>query len=69
MTRNVVVACKYYFGCKIVDQVKASAPHIWGRNRNTGPIHWLNGKRLNMPFAEAMIWHEPTNHFSDCYFV
>ena len=21
-----------------------------------------------MPFAVNMVWHEPTNHFNDCYF-
>ena len=28
----------------------------------------MNGKCKNMSFAVLIMWHEPTNRFSDCYF-
>ncbi|UYV84064.1 hypothetical protein LAZ67_X001034 [Cordylochernes scorpioides] len=55
------------FGCKVGDQDKTWAPHhcceICAR-RLTG---WIKGER-NMPFAVPMIWREPKDHSSDCYF-
>ena len=29
---------------------------------------WNRGKKVSMPFAIPMIWHEPRNHVDDCYF-
>ena len=29
---------------------------------------WSQGKKVSMPFAIPMIWHEPRNHVDDCYF-
>ncbi|UYV84365.1 hypothetical protein LAZ67_X001944 [Cordylochernes scorpioides] len=56
-----------YFGCKVGEQDKTWAPHhcceICAR-RLTG---WIKGER-HMPFAVPMIWREPKDHSSDCYF-
>ena len=56
-----------YFGCKVGDQDKHWAPHficITCVRRITG---WSKGDR-HMNFAVPMIWREPTNHSTDCYF-
>ncbi|UYV69584.1 hypothetical protein LAZ67_6004025 [Cordylochernes scorpioides] len=56
-----------YFGCKVGDQDKTWAPHhcceICAR-RLTG---WIKGER-HIPFVVPMIWREPKDHSSDCYF-
>jgi len=67
-TKSVKVAYKYYFGCKVGDQEKTCAPHICCKNCYVGLTQWINGKRKSMPFAVPMIWREPTNHITDCYF-
>ena len=41
-------------------------PHI--RNCYASLTQWLIGEQKSMPFAVRMVWYEPTNHFSDCYF-
>ena len=68
ITKKVTVANKYYFGCKVREQDKLWAPHICCRNCYASLTQWLNRKCKSMPFAVLMVWHEPTNHFSDCYF-
>ena len=57
-----------YFGCKIGDQDKRWAPHICCNTCATNLRQWLNRKRKSMPFAVPMIWREPTDHTSNCYF-
>ena len=32
------------------------------------PSQWLNGKRRAMLFAVPMVWREPSNHATECYF-
>lgn len=56
-----------YFGCSVGDQDKNWAPHYiccTCVKRLTG---WANGER-NMNFGVPMIWREPKDHSSDCYF-
>jgi len=57
-----------YFGCKIGDQDKSWAPHVCCRKCATNLSQWLNGKIHAMPFAVPMVWREPSNHTTDCYF-
>jgi hypothetical protein len=57
-----------YFGCKNSDQAKSCVPHICCRRCARDLSQWLNGKRNSMPFAIPMVWREPSNHASDCYF-
>ena len=56
------------FGCKIGDQDKYWALHICCRKCATNFSQWLNDKRHTMPFAFPMVWREPSNHTTDCYF-
>jgi hypothetical protein len=57
-----------YFGCKIGDQDKFWGPHICCRKCASNVLQWLNGKRHAMPFIVPMVWREPSNHASYCYF-
>lgn len=57
-----------YFGCKIGDQDKSWAPHICCASCVTSLTSWLNGKSRHMPFAVPMVWREPKDHSTDCYF-
>ena len=52
----------------IADQDKTWTPHIWCRKCATELSQWLNGKRHSMPFAVRMVWREPSNHATGCYF-
>lgn len=57
-----------YFGCKIGDQDKKWAPHQCCKTCSNRLGDWFRGKRICMPFAVPMIWREPQNHVTDCYF-
>jgi hypothetical protein len=58
----------HYFGCKVGNQNKACAPHVCCTVCYSSLTQWLNGKRLKMPFTVPMVWREPKDHHSDCYF-
>jgi len=68
ITAIVKKGCHLYFGCKIGDQDKSWAPHVCCNRCATNLRQWLNRKRKSMPFAVPMIWREPTDHTSNCYF-
>jgi len=68
ISRRLKTAYKHYFGCQLGDQDKTWAPHVCCTVCYSGLTQWLNGKRKKMPFAVPMVWREPTNHHSDCYF-
>ena len=68
LTKSIKIANKHYFSCKICDQDKASAPHICFKICCTGLTRWQNGKRKSMSLAVPMIWREPANYASHCYF-
>jgi hypothetical protein len=57
-----------YFGCKLGDQDKPWAPHVVCQSCEMNLRHWFTGRRKSMPFGIPMIWREPTNHATDCYF-
>lgn len=56
-----------YFGCKLGDQDKSWAPHSCCNSCVTLLTGWLNGSR-HMTFAIPMVWREPKDHSTDCYF-
>ncbi|CAI9616281.1 unnamed protein product [Staurois parvus] len=68
ITGMIKKAYNLYFGCKIGDQDKSWAPHICCNSCGMALEQWLNGKKASMPFAVPMIWREPTDHLSNCYF-
>ena len=68
MTSLVGKAYELYFQCKIGDQDKAWAPHYSCARCAVGLRSWLKGSRKSMPFAVPMVWREPIDHVTDCYF-
>lgn len=68
ITTVIKKAYNLYFGCKIGDQDKNWAPHICCNSCGSRLVQWLNGNKPSMPFAVPMIWREPTDHVSNCYF-
>ena len=58
----------HYFGCKVGDQDKSWAPQYCCDTCVTNLHQWLNKKRTSMPFAIPVVWREPTDHSSNCYF-
>ena len=68
LTAVVKKAYHLYFQCKVGDQDKMWAPHICCESCSRSLRAWLNGSRKAMPFAIPMVWREPRDHVSDCYF-
>ncbi|GBM94668.1 hypothetical protein AVEN_219209-1, partial [Araneus ventricosus] len=56
-----------YFGCIISDQDKSWAPHIACKSCCSNMTSWLKGSR-HMPFAIPIVWIEPKDQSTDCYF-
>lgn len=61
-------AYELYFGVKVINQDKAWAPHICCKTCLTLLTGWLKGANRKMPFGIPMIWKDPQNHITDCYF-
>ena len=57
-----------YFKMKLGDQEKSWAPHIVCKTYITNLRSWSLGKRKGLAFGIPIIWREPQNHISDCYF-
>lgn len=68
ITPLIKKAYHLYFGCKLGDQDKKWAPHIVCKSCAIRLGGWINRKGMTMPFAVPMVWREPSNHSSDCYF-
>ena len=57
-----------YFGMKLGDQNKSWAPHQQCQHCTEMLCFWIQGKIRLMWFGVPMVWHEPKNHYDDCYF-
>ena len=57
-----------YFGMKLGDQHKAWAPHMVCKSCTECLRQWNKGKKTSLKFGILMVWREPKNHVSDCYF-
>ena len=69
ITKQLRVNYKGYFKCPLGDQDKKWAPHIACRPCVSHLSAWMHGSRSSgMPFAVPVVWREPTDHSSDCYF-
>ena len=67
MTPVVKKCYELYLGCKVGDQDKKWAPHICCSTFVKRLTGWAKGSR-HMKFAIPMVWREPQDHTSDCYF-
>ena len=68
ITSFVKRAYKTYFEVPLGDQDKKWAPHIVCHNCEEMLRDWTKGKRKGLPFGVPMVWREPKDHISDCYF-
>lgn len=68
ITPLVCKAYELYFGIKVGNQDKAWAPHVCCKTCVTLLTSWLRGVNRKMQFAVPMIWREPNDHITDCYF-
>ncbi len=57
-----------YFGFEINHQDEDWAPNIVCNTCEANLSMWLRGRRPAMPFGVPMVWREPQNHSTDCYF-
>ena len=57
-----------YFGNKLGDQDKAWLPHMVCKSCTEYLCQWTKGKKSCLKFGIPMVWREPTNHVTDCYF-
>ena len=68
ITKPIEEACKQYFKCKLGDQDKDWAPHVVCNRCATCLLRWMKNGKNKMPFDVPMVWREPTDHATDCYF-
>ena len=57
-----------YFKLKLGDQDKSWAPHIVCKTCIEHLRQWTKKQRKGLRFAIPMVWREPKDHYSDCYF-
>ena len=65
---RVKIAYNYYFRCKVDNQDKYWDSHTVCGTCYSGLTQWPVGKRQRMPFGVPMVWREPKDHTSDCYY-
>ena len=53
---------------KLGDQDKDWAPHMVCKSCTECLRQWSKGKKISLKFGIPIIWREPKNHVSDCYF-
>ena len=68
ITANLSKIYKFYFGCPLGDQDKTWAPHIICTSCSSGLRDWLHKRKTAFSFAIPMVWREPKDHVTDCYF-
>jgi hypothetical protein len=57
-----------YFECKLDDQDEKWLPHTVCKSCAIRLGGWIYCKGMTMLFAIPVVWREPSNHSSDCYF-
>jgi len=68
ITPLIKKAYHLYFGCKLGDQDMKGVLHIVCKSWAILLGGWINHKGMAMLLAFPMVWREPSNHSSDCYF-
>jgi len=68
VTSFIKQAYDAYFGMKLGDLDKTWAPHMVCKSCTKYLRHWTKGKKKCLNFGIPMVWREPRNHDSDCYF-
>ena len=68
ITSFVKRAYKAYFQISLGDQDKKCSSHIVCHNCEKTLRDWTNGKQKELRFGVPMIWREPRNHVTNCYF-
>ena len=57
-----------YLKIKLGDQDKPWAPHNVCHSCEENLRHWTKGSKDNIKFSIPMVWREPPDHVTDCYF-
>jgi len=68
ITPLIKKAYHLYFVWKLGDHDMKWTPHIVYISCAIRLGGWINHKGMAMLFAFSMVWREPSNHSSDCYF-
>ena len=68
ITNKIKDAYKNYFNISIIGQDKSWAPHIACKICVNNLYQWMKGKPIPRWFVSPMVWLEPTDHATDCYF-
>ena len=68
ITQTIKKAYFLYIGCKVGNQDKKWAPHVWCTTCSFKLNAWVNGKGRCMLFGVPMVWSVPSNHSTDRYF-
>ena len=70
--RNITLFVKHtykaYFQIPLGDQDKKWSSHIVCHNCEEMIRDWTKGKRKGLPFGVSMVWREPRDHVTNCYF-
>lgn len=68
ITSFVRRAYQAYFQVKLGDQDKSWAPHTVCMTCVEYLRRWTKGTKTSLKFGIPMVWREPSDHESDCYF-
>lgn len=68
ITGFVKHAYEAYFKVKLGDQDKSWAPHTVCKTCVEYLRRWTKGTKTSLKFGIPMVWREPRDHASDCYF-
>ena len=68
ITPTIKKAYLLYFDCKVRNQNKKSAPHVFYTTCSSKLNAWVKGKGRCMPFGVPKVWRVSSNHNTDCYF-
>lgn len=68
ITSSIKRSYHAYFQMALGDQDKDWAPHIVCKKCTEYLRVWSKGQKTALKFGIPMVWREPTDHVTDCYF-